>query len=61
MTKKHRKVCLASNYFEKLLILVSVITGCVSISVFVLLVDSAACIASSTAVLKICARNAGIK
>ena len=52
MTEKHRKVCMASNYFEKLLFLVSAITGCVWISVFVFLVGSATSIASFEVVLK---------
>ena len=52
MTEKHRKVCVASNYFEKLLFLVSAITGCVWISVFVFLVGSATSIASFEVVLK---------
>ena len=36
MSKKHKKVCTVLNYIEKSLILVSAITGCVSISTFVL-------------------------
>ena len=35
---KHKKVCKAFSYIEHLLILTSVVTGCVSISTFVLLV-----------------------
>ena len=38
MSKKHKKVCANSNYFEYLLILASAITGCVSISAFASLV-----------------------
>ena len=34
MTKKHKKVCKILNYIEHLLILVSTITGCVSIFCF---------------------------
>ena len=45
------------NYLEKLLVLVSAVTGCVSISAFASLVD----IASSTVGLKICVITTGIK
>ena len=31
MTKKHKKACTTLNYIEHLLILTSVVTGCVSI------------------------------
>ena len=34
MIKKHRKPCMSLNYIEHLLILASVVTGCVSISAF---------------------------
>ena len=35
MSKKHKKVFAALSYTEHFLILVSAVTGCVSISVFV--------------------------
>ena len=35
MNKKHKNVCEASNYIEHLPILVSTVTRCVSISMFV--------------------------
>ena len=38
MSKKHKKVCRVLNYIEHLLILVSTVTGCVSISDFTSLV-----------------------
>ena len=38
MSKKHKKVCRVSNYTEHLLILVSTVTRCVSVSAFVSLV-----------------------
>ena len=38
MRKKHRKVCMAMNYMEQLLIGVSNLTGCVFISAFASLV-----------------------
>ena len=34
MRKKHKKVCTTLNYIEHFLILVSAITGCVSIFIF---------------------------
>ena len=34
MSRKHKKVCTTLNYIEHFLILVSTITGCISISVF---------------------------
>ena len=36
MSKKHKKICTTLNYIENFLILASRITGCVSISAFVL-------------------------
>ena len=38
MIKKHKKVCTTLNYIKLLLILISPITGCVSISAFAFLV-----------------------
>ena len=38
MSKKHKKVCRVLNYIEQLLILVSTVTGWISISVFTSLV-----------------------
>ena len=38
MSKKHKKFCMTLNYIEYLLILASVVTGCVSISAFASLV-----------------------
>ena len=34
MSKKHKKVCRVLDYTENLLILISTVTGCVSISDF---------------------------
>ena len=39
MSEKHKKVCVVLNYIEPLLILVSTVTGCVSISAFASLID----------------------
>ena len=61
MSKKHRRVCTALNYIEHLLILASVVTGCVSISAFVSLVGISEGITSSAVGLNICAITAGIK
>ena len=49
------------NYIEHLLIIISTITGCVSISAFASLVGIPIGIASSTIGLKICVITAGIK
>ena len=49
------------NYVENLLIFVSTITGCVSISAFASLVCVPVGIASSVVEIKICAITAGIK
>ena len=38
MSKKHKKGCTALNDIERLLILTSAVTGCVSISAFASLV-----------------------
>ena len=38
MIKKHKKVCTTLNYIKLSLILISLITGCVSISAFAFLV-----------------------
>ena len=60
MGKKHKKVCRALNY-SFLLILVSTVSGCVSISAFVFLVGIPIGITSSAVGIKICAITAGIK
>ena len=49
------------NYAEHLLIVISAITGCVSISAFASLVGISIGITSSATGLKICAITAGIK
>ena len=50
-----------SDYTENLLILASTVTGCVSISAIASLVVTSVGIASSTALIKICAITARIK
>ena len=61
ISKKHKKVCGVLNYIEHLLILVSTVTECVSISAFATLVGIPVGITSSAVGLKICVINAGIK
>ena len=61
ISKKYNKVCRVLNYIENLLVLVTTVTGCVSIFVFASLVGVAIEITSSSIELKICAITARIK
>ena len=61
MSEKYKKTCKYLNYVEHLLILVSKVTGFVSISAFGSLVCVIVGITSSAVGLKICAITAGIK
>ena len=61
MSKKHKKVCRVLNYIGHLLIVISAITGCVSISIFTSLVGIPKGTTSSAIGLKIWSINAGIK
>ena len=61
MSEKYKKLCKYINYVENLLILVSTITGCVSISAFASLVHVPVGIAISAVGIKICAVTSGIK
>ena len=61
MTKKHKKICRVLNYIEQSLMVVSTITVCVSIYVFLSLFGIPIGIARSTIRLKICVITAGIK
>ena len=61
MSNKHKKNCRVLNYIAHLLIVISTITGCVSISDFASLVGIPIGITSSAIGLKICAITAGIK
>ena len=61
MSKKHKKICTILNYIEHFLILVSTITGCVSIFAFASLIGIPIGITSFAIGLKICAITAGIK
>ena len=57
MSKKHKKSCKVFNYIDHLLIVISTITGYVSISAFASLLG----ITSSAIGSKICVITAGIK
>ena len=54
MSKKHKKVCRVLNYIDHLFIVISTITGCVSISDFAFLVRIPTGITSSAIGLTIC-------
>ena len=55
VSKKHKKTCATLNYVEHLLILVSVVTECISIFVFASLVDIFVGITSFALAIKSCA------
>ena len=61
MSKKHKKICKVLNYIDHSLIVISTITGYVSVSVFRSLVGIPKGIASSIIGLKTCVITAGIK
>ena len=61
MSEKYNKTCKYLNYIEELLILVSTVTGCVSISAFASLVWVPVGITSSAVEIKICEITARIK
>ena len=61
ITKKHKKVCRVLNYIDHSLIVISAITGCVSISAFASLVDIPIRITSFAIELEICVIATGIK
>ena len=61
MSKNHKKVCRVLNFIDHVLIVISTITGCISISAFASLVGIPTRIASSTIWLKVCKISAGIK
>ena len=60
INEKHKKTCRYLNYFEHLLILVSRVTGFVSISAFASLVFVPVGITSSAVGIKICGITAGV-
>ena len=61
MSKKHKKCYIVLNYIDHLLIVISTITGCVSIPAFASLVGIPKEVTSSAIGLKICPITAGIK
>ena len=61
MSKKHKKVCSVLSYIDHLLIVISIITGCATISAFAPLVGVTIGITSSAIGLKTCAITIGIK
>ena len=61
MSKKHKNVYRVLNYIEDLLVLISTVTGSVSISVFASLVGISIGITSSAIGLRVYLRTAGIK
>ena len=61
MSEKYKKTCKYLNYVEHLIILVSTVTGCVSISLFALLVVIPVRNTSSAVGIKICAITSEIK
>ena len=61
MSEKQKKVCTTLDYFEHYLLLVSAVTGCISIYASVSLLDIPIGITSSAIGLKFCAIVAGIK
>ena len=61
MSEKYKKTCKYLNYVEHLIILVSTVTDCVSISAFASLVWVPVGITSSAIGIKICAPTGEIK
>ena len=61
MSEKYKKACKYLNYVKQLVVLVSTVAGCVSVSVFPSLIPLPVFITSSAVAVKICAINAGIK
>ena len=61
MTENYKKTCKYLSYVKHLLILVSKVTSCVSISAFTSLVSVPGGITSSALEIKICEITAGIK
>ena len=61
MSKKHKNFCRILNFIEHLLIWVSRVTGCTSISTFAPLVGIPIGITSSVVGLEICVITTGIK
>ena len=60
MSKNHKQFCRVLNYVDNLFIVISAITGCVSISTFASLLRMPIGITGSTIGLKNCVITAGI-
>ena len=61
MSEKYKKTCKHLNHVEHLLILVSTVTGCISISALPSLVCVPVGIKSSAVRIKICVITTGVK
>ena len=61
MSEKYKKTCRYLNYVKHLLILVSTVSGCISISAFAILACVPVGIRSCAVGIKVCAITAGIK
>ena len=61
MSEKYKKAYKYLNYVKQLVVLVSTVAVCVSVSVFPSLIPLPVFITSSAVAVKICAINAGIK
>ena len=61
MNEKYKKTWKNLNHVEHLLILISTVTGCVSISAFASLVFVPVCIINAAVGIQICGITAGIK
>ena len=61
MNKKHREVCMALTYFEDSYVLVSVVSGWISISSFASLASITTGIVVSAVELKVCVIKAKLK
>ena len=61
MNEKYKKTCKFPNYIKHLVVLVSAVTGCVSIFAFASLVCVSVGITSSAVGIQTCVITAGIK
>ena len=61
MSKKHKRVCKVLNYINHLFIVISTITGCISISAFAFSAGILVRVTSYITGLKICTITAGIE
>ena len=61
MSQKYKKMCRSLKYCEHFLVLISLVSWCVSVSAFASLTGVPVSIASSVVETRICAITAGIK